>query len=95
MADGDDRARRIYQTIGTYLGYGVAHFADFYDLEHVLVLGRVTSGSGGDDIVNGAREVLQLEFPELAARITSTSPTRPTSATARPSPPPACRALGV
>jgi predicted NBD/HSP70 family sugar kinase len=69
MADGDERARRIYQTIGTYLGYGVAHFADFYDLQHVLVLGRVTSGSGGDDIVTGAREVLEVEFPELAERI--------------------------
>ena len=69
MAQGDDRARRIYQTIGTYLGYGVAHFADFYDLQHVLVLGRVTSGSGGDDIVDGARQVLDVEFPELAGRI--------------------------
>jgi predicted NBD/HSP70 family sugar kinase len=69
MAGGDDRARRIYQTIGIYVGYGVAHFADFYDLQHVLVLGRVTSGPGGDLIVNGAREVLNLEFPELAAHI--------------------------
>ena len=69
MADGDERATRIYQTIGTYLGYGVAHFAGFYDLQHVLVLGRVTSGPGGDHIVAGAREVLELEFPELAARI--------------------------
>ena len=70
MAEGDYRARKIYQTLGTYLGYGVAHFADFYDCQHVLVLGRVTSGSGGDDIVNGAREVLKVEFPELASRIT-------------------------
>lgn len=69
MADGDARARRIYQTIGTYLGYGVAHFAAFYDLRHVLVLGRVTSGPGGDDIVSGARHVLDVEFPDLAARI--------------------------
>ena len=68
-ADGDDRARKIYQTIGTYLGYGVAHFAAFYDLRHVLVLGRVTSGPGGDDIVIGARDVLEVEFPELARRI--------------------------
>ena len=70
MASGDERARSIYQTLGTYLGYGVAHFADFYDLQHVLVLGRVTSGSGGDLIVDGAREVLSIEFPELAERIT-------------------------
>ncbi len=70
MAEGDYRARKIYQTLGTYLGYGVAHFADFYDCQHVLVLGRVTSGTGGDDIVTGAREVLKVEFPELASRIT-------------------------
>ena len=67
--DGDERATRIYQTIGVYLGYGVAHFASFYDLRHVLVLGRVTSGPGGDDIVLGARRVLEIEFPDLAARI--------------------------
>jgi predicted NBD/HSP70 family sugar kinase len=68
-ADDDVRAREISQTLGTYLGYGVAHFASFYDLRHVLVLGRVTSGPGGDDIVAGAREVLDVEFPDLAARI--------------------------
>ena len=68
-ANGDDRARKIYETIGTYMGYGVAHFASFYDLRHVLVLGRVTSGPGGDDIVLGARRVLDVEFPELARRI--------------------------
>jgi predicted NBD/HSP70 family sugar kinase len=69
MADGDYRARKIYETLGTYLGYGIAHFADFYELEHVLVLGRVTSGSGGDVIVDGARAVLAAEFPRLAGRI--------------------------
>jgi predicted NBD/HSP70 family sugar kinase len=69
MANGDERARKIYATIGTYLGYAVAHAADFYDLRHVLVLGRVTSGHGGDCIINGAREVLQIEFAELARRI--------------------------
>jgi predicted NBD/HSP70 family sugar kinase len=69
MANGDGRAVKIYRTIGTYLGYGVAHFASFYDLRHVLVLGRVTSGPGGDLIVDGAREVLAAEFPELAQQI--------------------------
>jgi predicted NBD/HSP70 family sugar kinase len=69
MLDGDERARKIYQTIGTYLGYGVAHFAAFYETRHVLVLGRVTSGPGGDDIVADARKVLEVQFPELAERI--------------------------
>ena len=90
MADGDAARAQIYETIGTYLGYGVAHFADFYDFQHVLVLGRVTSGPGGDIIVDGAREVLDVEFPELAARSRFTCPTSRTSATARRSPPPAC-----
>ena len=69
MKQGDERARKIYQTIGVYLGYGIAHFANFYDLRHVLILGRVTSGEGGDIILNGAKEILKLEFPELAAQI--------------------------
>jgi predicted NBD/HSP70 family sugar kinase len=69
MAQGDRRAARVYRTIGTYVGYGVAHFAAFYELRHVLVLGRVTSGHGGDLIVDGAREVLNVEFPDLARQI--------------------------
>ena len=69
MNKGDERARKIYQTIGTYLGYATAHYADFYDFDHVLVLGRVTSGQGGDVIVAGARQVLGTEFPERAGRI--------------------------
>jgi hypothetical protein len=55
--------------MGVYLGYAVAHYADFYELKHVLILGRCTSGRGGQLILDGAREVLQAEFPELAARI--------------------------
>jgi predicted NBD/HSP70 family sugar kinase len=69
MAQGDERARRIYATIGTYLGYAIAHYADFYDFDHVLILGRVTSGKGGDAIIDGAKEVLRVEFPELAGRV--------------------------
>ncbi len=69
MAQGDERARRIYQTIGTYLGYAMAHYADFYDVDHVLILGRVTSGEGGNVILHEAKAVLQAEFPEMAKAI--------------------------
>jgi predicted NBD/HSP70 family sugar kinase len=65
MKQNDPRALKIYQTIGTYLGYAVAHYADFYDIRNILILGRVTSGAGADVILNGAREVLKLEFPNL------------------------------
>ncbi len=66
---GDERARDIWRTIGIYTGYGIAHYADFYDLRHVLVLGRVTSGDGGPMILEGAKKVLETEFPELASKI--------------------------
>ncbi|MBI4663756.1 MAG: ROK family protein [Verrucomicrobia bacterium] len=70
MIDGDERAERIYRTIGTYLGYAILHYTEFYDFDHVLVLGRVMSGPGGDVIVAGAKEVVKAEMPELGERIT-------------------------
>ncbi len=66
---GDPGARRIWETMGTYLGYTIAHYADFYDLKHVLILGRCTSGQGGPIMLEGANAVLKAEFPEEAARI--------------------------
>lgn len=66
---GDPRARLIYQTIGTYLGYAIATYAEFYDLCNLLVLGRVMTGEGGDWILAAARQVLEGEFPELAAAV--------------------------
>jgi predicted NBD/HSP70 family sugar kinase len=66
---GEARARQIFETIGCYVGYGIAHYADFYVLRNVLILGRVTSGEGGNVILNRAQDVLQKEFPDLAKRI--------------------------
>ena len=74
MAAGDDRARKIYETIGICFGYSIAHYAEFYDLRVLLILGRVTSGEGGEIIIRKAREVLATEFPELAARISLRTP---------------------
>ena len=54
--------------MGIYLGYGLAHYASFYEIRHVLLLGRCTSGRGGEIILNGAIQVLQEEFPEIAGR---------------------------
>jgi predicted NBD/HSP70 family sugar kinase len=66
---GHEGAARIWESIGVYLGYGIAHYADFYDLRHVLILGRVTSGRGGHIILDGATAVLASEFPDIAARV--------------------------
>lgn len=69
LSNGDDRARKIFETIGVYVGYGIAHYADFYELRHVLILGRVTSGVGGNIVLEKAQEILQAEFPELAEKV--------------------------
>lgn len=69
LKNGDERAVRIFETIGVYLGYTVAHYADFYDINHILILGRVTSGEGGNIIFRVAQEILQAEFPDLAQKI--------------------------
>jgi predicted NBD/HSP70 family sugar kinase len=69
MATGDTRAVKIYETIGVYLGYSIPHYADFYEFDHVLVLGRVTTGQGGEVLINRAQAVLESEFPELAAKV--------------------------
>ena len=69
MAAGDERARRIYETIGVFFGYNIATYADFYDFRNLLVLGRVMTGQGGDLILSVAGRVLQEEFPEVAGRV--------------------------
>lgn len=69
MAKGDARAVKIYETIGVYLGYTLPHYADFYVYNNILILGRVTTGAGGDIVISKAREVLQAEFPEMVDRI--------------------------
>lgn len=70
LAKGDKRALQIWECIGIYMGYGVAYYAQYYSIKHVLILGRVTSGDGGNIILAKANEVLAAEFPWLAERIT-------------------------
>lgn len=74
MLNDDPRAKRVYETLGIYLGYGLAHLATFYDCDHVLVLGRVMTGEGGAILLEGAQAVLRTEFPDLAGRIAFHTP---------------------
>jgi predicted NBD/HSP70 family sugar kinase len=69
MERGDTRAAKIYETIGVYLGCALAQYAEFYEYRQALILGRVTTGPGGDIVIAKAREVLKKEFPEIAAKI--------------------------
>lgn len=74
MSQGDERAADIYETIGTYFGYTIAHFDNFYDFRHLLFLGRVSSGAGGELILKVARNVLDKEFPALSEKVKFQTP---------------------
>ena len=65
----DPRARAIFESLGVFLGYGLLLYAEFYQIKHVLLLGRVTSGEGGNLLLENARLVLRTEAPELAQRL--------------------------
>ena len=69
MENGDERAAAIYDTIGAYFGYAIAYYAEFYDIKHVLIMGRVTSGEGGVILLKRAQEVLDTEFSELSKQV--------------------------
>ena len=69
MLEGHEGAQKIYETIGVYLGYTLAFYAMFYDINHVLLMGRVTSGKGGDLVLARAQEVLKAEYPELKMQV--------------------------
>jgi len=74
MRTGDARARAIYESIGVCFGYAVAHYAEFYTVRHLLALGRVMSGEGGEIILAQAAAVLRGEFPALAERLALHTP---------------------
>ena len=69
MAEDDPNAAKIYKTIGTYLGHTLAYYYELYGCKHVLLLGRVMSGKGGDIILEEAKRVLADEYPECAGKL--------------------------
>lgn len=69
MEHNDAKARKIYETIGVYLAFSIAYYTEFYDLENILLLGRVTSGPGGNLMLKVAETVLGQEFPAIASTI--------------------------
>ena len=64
--EGHEGANKIFESIGVYLTYALAFYAEFYEIKHVLLLGRVTSGKGGETILRVCKETLAKEFPEYA-----------------------------
>ena len=68
MEKDDPRAQAIFESIGAYLAYAVVLYSQFYDIEHMMMLGRVMSGKGGDTILRVCNEILSDEYPALAKK---------------------------
>lgn len=72
--NGHESAKEIFISIGCYLAHTLALYSRFYDLQYLLVLGRVASGIGGELIVSECNRILADEYPTLAEKITVTLP---------------------
>ena len=68
MEADDPRAQAVFRSIGAYLAYAVVQYSQFYDIEHLMMLGRVMSGKGGDTILQVCNDILKEEYPALAAK---------------------------
>jgi len=69
MEKGDSRADKVFESIGCFLGHTTPLYAHMYDIGHMLILGRVASGKGGDRIVQVCNEILETEYPDVAASL--------------------------
>ena len=69
MEQDDPRAAKIYESIGVYLAHALALYHHLYGYRHVLLLGRVMSGKGGDLLLETCRQVLADEYPAVSASI--------------------------
>merc|ERR1719277_2133413 len=65
----EPKVRELYETIGVYLGYALAQYSEYYEIDHLMILGRVTKGDGGKVMLDTARKVLQTEFPDLSIEL--------------------------
>ena len=74
MEADDDRAAAVYRSIGVYLAHTLAYYYSLYECHHVLLLGRVMSGKGGDLIIATCRKVLADEYPEVAGALSLALP---------------------
>lgn len=69
MEKDDPRAVAVYDSIGAYLAYTVVLYSQFYDIHHLIALGRVMSGKGGELILDRCQAILEEEYPELAKQL--------------------------
>ena len=69
MEKGDAKALKVYIQIGRFLAHAIPWYNEFYDYENMMILGRVTSGLGGEVILETAKTMLKDVYPEWAEKI--------------------------
>ena len=69
MEKGDQKALKVYVQIGRFLAHAIPWYNEFYDYSSMMLLGRVTSGLGGDIILETAKAMLKDIYPDAAERI--------------------------
>lgn len=69
MEQDDFRAQAVFETMGNYLAYAVDLYSQFYEIQNLIILGRVTSGKGGEAMLRSCLTVLADEFPALNEKI--------------------------
>ena len=69
MEKGDAKALKVYLEIGRFLAHAIPWYNEFYDYENMMILGRVTSGLGGEIILETAKRILADVYPEWAEKI--------------------------
>ena len=69
MEKGDKKALCVFLQIGRFLGHAIPWYNEFFDYSSLMMLGRVTSGLGGEVILETARMVLHDTYPEWAEKI--------------------------
>ena len=69
MEKGDAKALKVYIQIGRFLAHAIPWYNEFYDYENMMILGRVTSGLGGEVILESAKTMLKDFYPAWAEKI--------------------------
>jgi len=74
MEADESGATAVFRSIGAYFGHTIPLYDRFYKIEHILLMGRVTSGMGGTIIVDMANKVLKEEYPDVYAKVNVSIP---------------------
>jgi predicted NBD/HSP70 family sugar kinase len=67
---------RIFEDIGVYFGYSILWYSLFYDIKYVLLLGRVSSGIGGNVVKAKAEEILKAKGANIKIKLPDESSRR-------------------